>query len=58
MELRERFNKHMYYANNRPDNNELAAHIHKYQYDFDKGKNNEKIDSPVYWTQKHLRDIM
>ena len=48
----------MYYANNRPDNNELAAHIHKYQYDFGKGKNNEKTDSPVYWTQKHLRDIM
>ena len=35
-ELRENFSKHRYDAKNRPDNNELAAHIHKYQHEFDK----------------------
>ena len=35
-ELRERFSKHRYDAKNRPDNNELAAHIHKHQEEFDK----------------------
>ena len=30
-ELRERFSKHRYDAKNRPDNNELTAHIHKRQ---------------------------
>ena len=28
--------KHRYEAKNRPDSNELEAHIHKYQPDFDK----------------------
>ena len=36
-ELRERFNKHKFDAKNKPDNNELAAHIHKYQHEFEKG---------------------
>ena len=35
-ELRERFRKHRYDAKNRPDNNELAARIHKHQEEFDK----------------------
>ena len=34
--LRERFNKHRYDAKNRPDNNELAANIHKYKHEIDK----------------------
>ena len=37
-ELRVRFNKHRYNVKNRPDNNTLADHIHKYQLDLDKGK--------------------
>ena len=32
---RERFCKHRYDAKNRPDNNELAAHIYKHQLEFD-----------------------
>ena len=35
-ELRKRFSKHRYDAKNRPDNNELAARIHKHQHEFDK----------------------
>ena len=35
-ELRERFSKHSHDVKNRPDNNELAAHIHKHQHEFDK----------------------
>ena len=72
-ELRERFSKHMYKAKNRPDNNELTAHIHKHQHEFDKdievlilkGKyiksmkeNYGKTNSSVYWVQKRLRDSM
>ena len=38
LELRERFNKHRYDAKNRPDNNKLADHIHKYHHNFGKGK--------------------
>ena len=34
-ELRERFSKHRHDAKKRPENNELAAHIHKYQHEFD-----------------------
>ena len=30
-ELRERFSKYRYDAKNRPDNNELKAHIHKHE---------------------------
>ena len=33
---KERYNKHRYDAKNRPDNNELAFQIHKYQHDFEK----------------------
>ena len=29
-ELRKRFSKHRHYAKSRPDNNELAVHIHKH----------------------------
>ena len=35
-ELRERFSKHRYDTKNRPDNNELAAHIRKHQHELDK----------------------
>ena len=31
-ELRERFNKHRHETENRRDNNEPSAHIHKYQH--------------------------
>ena len=31
----ERFSKHRCYVQDRPDHNELAVHIHKYQHDFD-----------------------
>ena len=34
--LRGRFNKHRSDTKNRPDNNEFAAHIQKYQHNFDK----------------------
>ena len=34
-ELRNRFSKHRYDANKRPENNELATHIAKYNHNFD-----------------------
>ena len=70
-ELRERFSKHRYDAKNRPDNNELTAHIHKLQYEYDKDigvlllkgnlyqkheRSYEKTNSSIYWIQKRLRD--
>jgi len=35
-ELSQRFSKHRYDAKKRPDNNELAKHVSKYNHDFDK----------------------
>jgi len=46
-ELRNRFNKHRYDAKKRPDNNELAKHIHEFNHDFDK-------DIDVYVLQDNL----
>ena len=34
-ELRERFSKHRYDGKNRADNNDLVAHIHNHQHEFD-----------------------
>ena len=49
-ELRERYNKHSYDAKSRPDNNELAPHMHKYQHDFDKDIANLHL--------KHKRELL
>ena len=54
-ELRERFIKHRYYAKNRTDKNELAAHIHKHQHKFDKDIKVLILKGNLY--QKHEREL-
>ena len=54
-ELRERFSKHSYYAKNRPDNNEFAAHIHKHQHEFDKDIEVLTLKENLY--HKHDREL-
>ena len=54
-ELRERFSKHRYDAKNRPDNNELTAHIHKHQHEFDKDIEVLILKRNLY--QKHEREL-
>ena len=53
-ELRERFSKHSHDVKNRPDNNELAAHIHKHQHEFD--KDIEVLILKANLHQKHERE--
>ena len=53
-ELRERFSKHSHDVKNRPDNNELAAHIHKHQHEFD--KDIEVLILKTNLHQKHERE--
>ena len=53
--MRERFNKHRYNAKNRPDNNELAAQIHKHQHEFD--KDFEVLIPKGNLHQKHEREL-
>ena len=50
-ELRKRFSKRRYDDKNRPDNNEPTAHIHKYQYEFDKDIEVLTLKGNLY--QKH-----
>ena len=54
-ELRERFSKHRYDAKNRPDNNELTAHIHKHRHEFDKDIEVLILKGDLY--QKHKREL-
>ena len=54
-ELRERFSKHRYDAKNRPDNDELAAHIHKCQHEFDKDIEILILKGNLH--QKHEREL-
>ena len=54
-ELRERFSKHRYDTKNRPDNNELTAHIHKHQHEFDKNIEVLILKGNLY--QKHEREL-
>ena len=53
--LRERFSKHSKDTKNRPDNNELTAHIHKHQQEFDKGIEVLILKGTLY--QKHEREL-
>ena len=54
-ELRKRFSKRRYDDKNRPDNNEPAAHIRKYQYEFDKDIEVLTLKGNLY--QKHEREL-
>ena len=52
---RERFNKRRYDVKSRPDDNELAAHIHKYHHDFDKDIDVLILKGNLH--QKHEREF-
>ena len=54
-ELKERFIKHRYYAKNRTDNSEIAAHIHKHQHKVDKDITVLILKGNLY--QKHQREL-
>ena len=54
-ELRERFTKHKYNTKKRPDNNELAAHIHKHHHEFDKDIEVLILKGNLH--QKHEREL-
>ena len=54
-ELRERFSKNRYDAKNRSDDNELAAHIHKHQHEFDKDIEVLILKGDLH--QKHEREF-
>ena len=54
-ELRERFSKNRYDAKNRSDDNELAAHIHKHQHEFDKDIEVLILKGDLH--QKHEREL-
>ena len=53
--LREILSKQWYDTKNRPDNNELAAHIHKHQHEFDKGIEVLILIGNLY--QRHEREL-
>ena len=48
-ELRERFNKHRYDAQKRPENNELATHIFEHKHDFDKDIDVTILRTDIFW---------
>ena len=54
-ELRDRFSKQRYDAKTRPDSNEVAAHIHKHQHEFD--KDTEVLILKGNLHQKHEREL-
>ena len=54
-ELGERFSKHRYHAKNRPENNELTAHVRKHQHEFDKDIEVLILKGNLY--QKHEREL-
>ena len=59
-ELSQRFSKHRYDSNKRPDNNELSKHIARYNHNFETdiditvlNVNSLKTNSFVYWELNH-----